>query len=170
MLITVMSEGELHVPRLGRVAAAPGFRLVAAMNPFDAVGTARISSAVYDRMCRLSMDYQDAADEAAIVAREAGEAAADLRWLTGVVDAGAAHPRRTPTCASARRCGAPSTWWWWRRGWRRCGAWRPSDWRVGLDAALVALSGRVRVREGGGRTAEDVIAELWATIFGAAGR
>ena len=43
MLITVMSEGELHVPRLGRVAASPGFRLVAAMNPFDAIGTARIS-------------------------------------------------------------------------------------------------------------------------------
>ena len=44
VLITVMSEAELHVPRLGRVVAAPGFRLVAAMNPFDAVGTARISS------------------------------------------------------------------------------------------------------------------------------
>jgi MoxR-like ATPase len=38
VLITVMSEGELHVPRLGRIEAAPGFRLVAAMNPFDASG------------------------------------------------------------------------------------------------------------------------------------
>ena len=44
-LFTVMSEGELHVPRLGRIAAGAGFRLVAAMNPFDAIGTARISSA-----------------------------------------------------------------------------------------------------------------------------
>ena len=58
VLITVMSERELHVPRFGRVVAEPGFRLVAAMNPFDAIGTARISSAVYDRMCRLSIDYQ----------------------------------------------------------------------------------------------------------------
>ena len=57
VLITVMSEAELHVPRLGRVVASPGFRLVAAMNPFDAVGTARISSAVYDRTCRLLVDY-----------------------------------------------------------------------------------------------------------------
>ena len=32
-LLTVMSEGEIAVPRLGRVAAAPGFRFVAAMNP-----------------------------------------------------------------------------------------------------------------------------------------
>ena len=64
MLITVMSEGELHVPRLGRVAAVAGFRLVAAMNPFDAIGTARISGAVYDRVCRLAVGYQSAADEA----------------------------------------------------------------------------------------------------------
>src|SRR5689334_4116549 len=85
VLITVMSEGELHVPRLGLVDAAPGFRLVAAMNPFDAVGTARISAAVYDRTCRLAMDYQDVADETAIVAREAGEAAADQAWRDGVV-------------------------------------------------------------------------------------
>ncbi|WP_280495037.1 ATP-binding protein, partial [Nocardia farcinica] len=38
-LITVMSEREIAVPRLGTIAAAPGFALVAAMNPFDAVGT-----------------------------------------------------------------------------------------------------------------------------------
>src|SRR6187397_2034279 len=69
VLITVMSEQELHVPRLGRVAAVPGFRLVAAMNPFDAIGTARISSAVYDRVCRLAVGYQDAVEETAIVAR-----------------------------------------------------------------------------------------------------
>src|SRR4249919_300524 len=81
VLITVMSEAELHVPRLGRVAATPGFLLVAAMNPFDAVGTARISSAVYDRTCRLLIDYQSAADEVLIVARAAGEAAADPAWI-----------------------------------------------------------------------------------------
>ena len=63
VLITVMSEGELNVPRLGRIAASSGFRLVAAMNPFDAVGTARISSAVYDRTCRLAMDYQRSEEE-----------------------------------------------------------------------------------------------------------
>ena len=166
VLITVMSEAELHVPRLGRVAASPGFRLVAAMNPFDAVGTARISSAVYDRTCRLSMDYQDAADEAAIVSRAAGEAAADLRWLTGVVTLvrrTRAHPDlrigssvrgAIDTVVVASRLAA-------LRGLA------PQDGRVGLDAALVALSGRVRVRDGAGRTAEDVITELWTTIFGA---
>jgi len=73
VLITVMSERELHVPRLGRIAAAAGFRLVAAMNPFDAIGTARISGAVYDRVCRLSVTYQSAVEEAAIVVRALGD-------------------------------------------------------------------------------------------------
>jgi MoxR-like ATPase len=166
VLITVMSEAELHVPRLGRVAAVPGFRLVAAMNPFDAVGTARISSAVYDRTCRLAMDYQDAADEAAIVSREAGEAAADLRWLSGVVQLvrrTRSHPDLRigssvrgaidTVVVAARLAGLRGL--------------PPQDGRVGLDAALVALSGRVRVRDGAGRTAEDVITELWTSIFGA---
>ena len=165
VLITVMSEAELHVPRLGRVAATPGFLLVAAMNPFDAVGTARISSAVYDRTCRLTMDYQDMADEVAIVAREAGEAAADLRWLSGVVQLvrrTRSHPDLRigssvrgaidTVVVAARLSGL--------RG-------QPAhDAKVGLDAALVALSGRVRVRDGAGRTSEDVITELWASIFG----
>jgi MoxR-like ATPase len=166
VLITVMSEAELHVPRLGRVVATPGFRLVAAMNPFDAVGTARISSAVYDRTCRLAMDYQDAADERAIVARGAGEAAADDRWLHGVVDMvrrtrhhpdlriGSSVRGAIDTVVVAARLGA-------LRG--RA----PQSDEVGLDAALVALSGRVRVREGSGRTSEDVIRELWGSVFGA---
>ncbi len=85
VLITVMSERELHVPRLGRVVAEPGFRLVAAMNPFDAVGTARISSAIYDRVCRLSVDYQSAADEQAIVATVV-DPSPDANWLAKVVE------------------------------------------------------------------------------------
>ena len=84
VLITVMSERELHVPRLGRVVADPGFRLVAAMNPFDAVGTARISSAVYDRVCRLSVTYQSAGEEAAIVARAVD--GADAAWVEQIVE------------------------------------------------------------------------------------
>ncbi len=80
VLITVMSEGELHVPRLGRVGAADGFRLVAAMNPFDAVGTARISSAIYDRMCRVTMGYQDADTETRIVAARGCRAPTRTSW------------------------------------------------------------------------------------------
>ena len=94
VLITVMSEGELHVPRLGSVAAAPGFRLVAAMNPFDAIGTARISSAVYDRVCRVAIGYQDAVDETAIVARHGAPQPGRSGWrkVVEVVRRTRSHP------------------------------------------------------------------------------
>jgi MoxR-like ATPase len=37
---------------------------------------------------------------------------------------------------------------------------------VSLDAALVALSGRVRLREGTTRSTEDILRELWKSVFG----
>ena len=125
MLITVMSEGELHVPRLGRVAAAPGFRLVAAMNPFDAVGTARISAPVYDRTCRL-LDRLPGRGRRGRHRRRrsAGRGALDETWVATRGRARAAHPQPTPSCGSARRCAAPSTPSWSRPAWPRCAACR----------------------------------------------
>jgi MoxR-like ATPase len=168
VLITVMSEQELHVPRLGRVACAPGFRLVAAMNPFDAVGTARISSAVYDRMCRLSMSYQSAPDEVAIVQRaiaDAGVEGVEPEWLGKVVEL----VRRTRDHADLRVGssvrGAIDT----ALVAASLGTLRgqpPAQPSIGLDAAIVALSGRVRLREGSQRTSEGIITELWEEIFG----
>lgn len=173
VLITVMSERELTVPRLGRIGAAAGFRLVAAMNPFDAVGTARISSAVYDRVCRLSVDYQDSADEIAIVRRSCDEGSGgadaagtrlDASWVAKVVEVvrltrshadvriGSSVRGAIDTVAVARTLAGV-----------RGSA--PTDPVVGLDAALVALSGRLRMREGVTRRAEDVVAELWAEVF-----
>jgi MoxR-like ATPase len=169
VLITVMSERELHVPRLGRVAAAPGFRLVAAMNPFDAVGTARISGAVYDRVCRLAVSYQSAADESAIVVRALRGASlgegVPTDWISKVVEV----VRRTRTHAELRvgssvrgaiDASAVAASLAQLRG---LAATDPS---VGLDAAIVALSGRVRIREGGTRTSDEIIAELWHDVFG----
>jgi MoxR-like ATPase len=162
VLITVMSEGELNVPRYGRVAASSGFRLVAAMNPFDAVGTARISGAVYDRVCRVSVGYQNAEVEQRIAGR--GTKNLPDGWLDKVVEL----VRRTRT-HSDLRVGSSV------RGAIDMTAVTVSlasvrsltvlDAGVGLDAALVALSGRVRVREGSVRTAEDIITELWNEVF-----
>jgi MoxR-like ATPase len=168
VLITVMSERELHVPRLGRVVAATGFRLVAAMNPFDAVGTARISGAVYDRVCRLSVNYQSAAEERTIVSRAEAERAGrepDAAWVEKLVELvrrTRAHPDlrvgasvRGAIDATAVVCSLSAL--------REL---PPSSAEVGLDAVLVALSGRVRLREGSPRTAEEIITELWREVFG----
>ncbi len=165
VLITVMSEGELHVPRLGKVAASSGFRIVAAMNPFDAVGTARISAAVYDRTCRIAMGYQSAEDESSIVVQHGTEVPS--QWRVQVVELtrrtrehedvrigssvrGAIDLARIAT-SLARARGTDVT-----------------DWHVGLDAALVSLSGRVRLVESCSRPPEEIVRELYEAVFGAA--
>ena len=165
VLITVMSEGELNFPRLGRVAAVAGFRLVAAMNPFDAVGTARISGAVYDRVCRLSVGYQSAADEVAIVAAQLGEAVPDADWVGKVVELvrrTRAHPDlRVGSSVRGAVDGVAVA-----MSLARLRGLPPTNPNIGLDAALVALSGRVRLREGVARSSEDIITELWQDVFG----
>ena len=134
MLITVMSERELHVPRLGRVVAEPGFRLVAAMNPFDAIGTARISSAVYDRVCRLSVDYQiggrGGGDRRHVLVRRRRSDVARARWSRSC-GSRASHPdvRIGSSVRGAhrhRRGGAVAG--------RRCAAAVGHAFDVGLDA------------------------------------
>ncbi len=163
VLLTVMSEGELHVPRLGRVLAADGFRLVAAMNPYDAVGTARISSAVYDRVCRITMGYQSAQDEAQVVALRAPEV--DEAWRAQVVEL-VRRTREHPDLrvGSSVRGAIDTVRMACSLGTLR--GRRPQSWRTGLDAALVALSGRVRMQESCSRSPEAVVRELYEAVFG----
>src|SRR5580698_8020864 len=72
VLITVLTEGEIAVPRFGLVQADGQFRLIAAMNPFDAIGTARVSQAIADRICRVVLGYQDAPAERQITRMATG--------------------------------------------------------------------------------------------------
>ena len=163
LLITVMSEGELHLPRVGRVVAAEGFRLVAAMNPFDNVGTARVSGAVYDRICRIAMGYQSADDEDGIVVARTGRDGAErLRSRAVAVTRATRHHPDVRVGSSVR--GAIDL----VEVARRLAPLRdldPDHPAVGLDAALVALSGRIRVHEGCDRTAEDIVRELWQLVL-----
>jgi MoxR-like ATPase len=71
-LLTAMAERRIAVPRVGTVEALPTFRLVASMNPYDAIGTTRLSTSVHDRLVRLAIGYQDAAAERGIVGRRTG--------------------------------------------------------------------------------------------------
>ncbi len=162
VLLTAMSELEISVPRLGRVAAEPGFSLVAAMNPFDAVGTARVSGALYDRTCRISMDYQPAEAEQQIVDLQVY---VDPDWRASVVTLvrrTREHPdvrfgssvrgaidicRLAVELAKIRGTGI-------------------DDWHVGLAAAKASLSGRIRLHDGGDRTPEQIITDLYVDVFG----
>lgn len=58
-LLAALAERRISVPRVGVIEAAPSFRLIASMNPYDNVGTTRLSTSISDRLCRLSIDYQE---------------------------------------------------------------------------------------------------------------
>lgn len=67
VLISPMEEGEMTIPRYETVKAVRPFTVIAAQNPYDDVGTVRISRAFMDRICLIKMDYQSDAEEQEIV-------------------------------------------------------------------------------------------------------
>lgn len=156
VLITVLAEGELHVPRLGRIEAAPGFRFIAAMNPFDAVGTARVSQAIADRICRVSIGYQDAAAEARIVGRAT---AADPALTDIAVDATRDTRTHRDLRAGASVRGALDLAAL-AAGLARARRTDPADADVLRTAARAALSGRITLQDGCQRTPEAIVDEI----------
>ncbi len=161
VLITVLTEGEIAVPRLGTVHAGKDFRLIAAMNPFDAVGTARVSQAIADRMCRVVLGYQDRDGERAITSSVSGLAG---RWVDLSVElTRATREHRDVRMGSSVR-GAIDlslvlTGLAELRGEPEPGL------DTARDAAYAALSGRIRVTDGVDRTPESVIDELLASLW-----
>ena len=75
VLISPMEEGEISIPRYGIVKAVCPFTVIAAQNPYDDVGTVRVSRAFMDRICLIKMNYQSEAEEQEI-----------LRVRTGIRD------------------------------------------------------------------------------------
>jgi magnesium chelatase subunit D len=156
VLITVLAEGEIAVPRLGHVPANPGFRMVAAMNPFDAIGTARVSQAVADRMCRVVLGYQDRPAEEEIT-RAATGVAGEVVALAVALTRGTRTHRDVRMGSSVRGaidCVHLVT------GLARLRGEHGLDRETVRDAAYAALSGRIRVADGVDRTPESVLDEL----------
>jgi len=148
-VITAMAERELVVPRLGRIRAADGFVLVAAMNPYDAVGTARVSQAISERE----------------VVERTGAEPAIAAVAVAIARGSRAHPA-VRTGSSVR--GALDM----VRLAEELAVIREADWserEILLDAALAAMSGRIQVHEDQERTAEEVIAELLDAALATAG-
>lgn len=72
VLISPMEEGEMVIPRFGTVKAVRPFTVIAAQNPYDDVGTVRVSRAFMDRICLIKMGYQNEEEEKAIVRMRTG--------------------------------------------------------------------------------------------------
>jgi MoxR-like ATPase len=76
-LLTAIADRRVTIPRVGTIEALPSFRLIGSMNPFDNVGTTRLSVSIKDRLNRLVIGYQDAPAEEEIVRRRGGERLAE---------------------------------------------------------------------------------------------
>jgi magnesium chelatase subunit D len=161
VLITVLTESEITVPRLGTVRAGEGFRLVAAMNPFDAIGTARVSQAIADRICRVVLGYQDAAAERQITRTVTGTNGQVVDFAVTLTRATRQH--RDVHMGSSVRGSIDLvlllTGLARLRG--EISLARPTA----RDAAYAALSGRIRIADGCDRTPESVLDELLAELW-----
>ncbi|MBN9739221.1 MULTISPECIES: MoxR family ATPase [unclassified Pseudonocardia] len=167
VLLGAMAERAVTVPRVGTFRGRDTFRVLASMNPFDNIGTARVSDSVYDRWNRLAIGYQSAADEQTIVTRRS------KCPTPGLVADAVALTRSTRTHPELRR-GASV------RGAidlasiavRLQAMTTDSSYeRDVLDAALLALSARIGLDEASDASPEQVITEIWENhFFSAPGR
>ena len=162
VLITVLTEGEIAVPRLGTVCARADFRLIAAMNPFDAIGTARVSQAIADRMCRVVLGYQDAANERAITTAATGQNGRVVDFAVALTRATREHGdvRMGSSVRGAIDLVLLLT------GLLRLRAESGLVRGTARDAAHAALSGRIRIADGCDRSPESVIDELLDGLLG----
>ena len=160
-LLGAMAERAVTVPRVGTIKAEPTFRVLASMNPFDNIGTARISDSVYDRWNRLAVGYQNAAEEADIVEVRTGS---DDRTLVddavALTRATRVHPelRRGSSVRGAIDLVAIAT------ELAKLDAHQDRE-HVVLDAALLSLSARIGMDEASESTPEQVITEIWENHF-----
>jgi magnesium chelatase subunit D len=161
VLITVLTEGEIAVPRLGLVKADPGFRLIAAMNPFDAIGTARVSHAIADRICRVVLGYQDAAGERRITSAQTGRDGLEVDLAVTLARATREHPdvRMGSSVRGAIDLVLLLAGLTALRQEARLAR------ETARDAVHAALSGRIRIADGCDRSPESVLDELLAGIW-----
>ncbi len=126
--------------------------MIASMNPYDNVGTTRLSTSVHDRLCRLAVGYQDDAAERGIVALRAPRCRPGADRLVADAVAVTRATREHPDVRQGSSVrGAIDT----RAGRRRVAELRG---RAGpratsatrscvFDAMVVALSGRIHLDE-----------------------
>jgi MoxR-like ATPase len=171
-LLTAMAERQIAVPRAGTVAARPTFRVVASMNPYDNVGTTRLSTSVHDRLCRLAVGYQDADAERGIVALRAplpGQPAELYEQLvTDAVAVTRATRERDDVRQGSSVRGAIDVTLVAGQLLELAGVAAGDDQRypeIVYDAMVVALSGRIFLDETVEATPEDVLRQIWADRF-----
>ena len=168
-LLMAMGDRAITVPRVGRVVAKPTFRVVASMNPFDNIGTARLSTSVHDRLNRIVVDYQDAPAEEEITALRSGVSGplGDRIVADGVAVTRATREHPDVRQGSSVR-GAIDTAMIAAQLAALRGLTDPADESYAelfFDAMTVGLSARIHVDEAIETTPEQVLREIWEDRF-----
>lgn len=168
-LLTAMADRSIAIPRVGRIEALPTFRVIASMNPYDNVGTTRLSTSVHDRLNRLAVDYQDADAERRIVLLRTGTSGALGEALADDAVAVTRATREHPDVrqGSSVRGAIDTTLVGLRLADLRGIADPAADGYAELvyDAIIVALSGRIHLDEAAETTPERVLREIWEDRF-----
>lgn len=168
-LLTAMADRSITVPRVGKIKALPTFRVIASMNPYDNVGTSRLSTSVHDRLNRLSIGYQDEAAEVEIVRRRAGVSgefgeriAADAVAVTR-----ATREHDDVRQGSSVRGAIDTAMIVVQLAIGRDILTAEDDGYADMfyDAMIVGLSGRIHVDEAAELTPEQVLREIWEDHF-----
>jgi len=171
VLLMAIGDRRLVVPRVGVVEAKPTFRVIASMNPFDNVGTSRLSTSVTDRFCRLAVNYQDANAEQGIVDLRTDlnmeddckrRVIADAVYVTRATRE---HPdiRQPSSVRGAIDTAVMCAGLMHLRGILSTDDGRYE--RTLLDAMFVALSGRIQLDEVADTAPERVLEEIWHDLI-----
>jgi MoxR-like ATPase len=171
-LLTAMAERQVAIPRAGTVTALDTFRVVASMNPYDNLGTTRLSTSVHDRLCRLAITYQDAEAERGIVALRAPLPSLDRDLYARLVDDAVAVTRATREDEDIRQGssvrGAIDVALVGGELFEMTGITAAGDPRYAetvFDSMIVALSGRIFLDETVELTPEAVLRRIWEDRF-----
>jgi MoxR-like ATPase len=146
--------------------------VIASMNPYDNVGTTRLSTSVHDRLCRLAITYQDAEAERGITALRAplpnlGQDLYDRLVADAVAVTRATREHEDIRQGSSVRGAIDLTLIAGQLlelgGITAAGDKRYPD--VVFDAMVVALSGRIFLDETVDLSAEAVLRQIWEDQF-----
>ena len=93
VILPAMDEGKIAIPKIGSITAKSGFIIISTQNPREFIATSLLSEALRDRFELLTLDYQNEAEEVAIVQERTGiDDTRYVRPIVRLVRASRTHP------------------------------------------------------------------------------
>ena len=155
VLISPMEEGDMFIPRYGSVKAVSPFTVIAAQNPYDDVGTVRVSRAFMDRICLIKMNYQSENEERDIVScRTDCDDPGIIKSAVRIVRETRDHPDIKQGASIRAAIDLVDLF----TGMQKL-ADQPGE--NFLTSARMAISNKIWLNEMAAKSADDIIEELW---------